>query len=166
MSKDAWLDTVRGLRDEGFTMLVDLTAVDYLTNGTRVLPDDVEPERFEVVASLLDMDDTTCAVKAAHNLVRFFAHESCGKCTPCREGTSWLEKILRRIETGQGREEDLDLLLDVSDNISPGIAWPPKQTTICPLGPSAVAPIASSIQRFRDEYLLHIKEGGCPSGRH
>jgi len=57
VSKDAWLDTVRGLRDEGFTMLVDLTAVDYLTNGTRVLPDDVEPERFEVVASLLDMND-------------------------------------------------------------------------------------------------------------
>jgi len=56
VSKDAWLDTVRGLRDEGFTMLVDLTAVDYLTNGTRVLPDDVEPERFEVVASLLDMN--------------------------------------------------------------------------------------------------------------
>jgi NADH-quinone oxidoreductase subunit C len=57
VSKDAWLDTVRGLRDEGFTMLVDLTAVDYLTNGTRVLPDDVEPERFEVVASLLNMND-------------------------------------------------------------------------------------------------------------
>jgi NADH-quinone oxidoreductase subunit F len=73
---------------------------------------------------------------------------------------------MRRIETGTGREEDLDLLLDVGDNITPGLAWPPKQTTICPLGPSAVAPIISSVHRFRDEYLLHIKEGGCPRGRH
>lgn len=110
------------------------------------------------------MDDTTCAVRAAWRVVRFFAHESCGQCTPCREGTTWLERILLRIERGQGREEDLDLLLDVSDNISVGLAWPPRQTTICPLGPSAVSPIASSIRRFRDEYLTHIKEGGCPYG--
>ncbi|MER3452308.1 MAG: NADH-quinone oxidoreductase subunit NuoF [Acidimicrobiia bacterium] len=110
------------------------------------------------------MDETTCAVRAAWRVVRFFAHESCGQCTPCREGTTWLERILYRIESGAGREEDLDLLLDVSDNISVGLAWPPRQTTICPLGPSAVSPIASSIQRFRDEYLVHIKEGGCPRG--
>ena len=112
------------------------------------------------------MDETSCAVRSALRLVKFFAHESCGKCTPCREGTTWLEHILHRIEHGQGRDEDLELLLDVSDNISPGITWPPKQTTICPLGPSAVSPIASSIQRFRDEYLVHIKEGGCPKGGH
>ena len=111
------------------------------------------------------MDETTCAVRAAWNVVRFFAHESCGQCTPCREGTTWLERILWRLESGNGREEDLDLLLDVSDNISVGLAWPPKQTTICPLGPSAVSPILSSIPRFRDEYLLHVKEGGCPHGR-
>ncbi len=71
------------------------------------------------------MDETTDAVKACWRVVRFFARESCGKCTPCREGTSWLEKILRRILDGHGRPEDLDLLLDVCDNISPGIAWPP-----------------------------------------
>ncbi|MEA3018706.1 MAG: NADH-quinone oxidoreductase subunit [Actinomycetota bacterium] len=128
--------------------------------------DEVQKAGSMLGSGIVVMDDTTCAVRAAHNLVRFFAHESCGKCTPCREGTSWLEKILHRIETGSGRDDDLELLLDVSDNISPGIAWPPKQTTICPLGPSAVAPIASSIHRFRDEYLLHIKEGGCPRGRH
>ena len=115
-------------------------------------------------SGIVVMDDTTCAVRAAWNLVRFFAHESCGKCTPCREGTSWLEKTMHRIETGTGREDDLELLLDVSDNISPGIAWPPKQTTICPLGPSTVSPIQSSILRFRDEYLVHIKEGGCHHG--
>lgn len=117
-------------------------------------------------SGIVVMDETTCAVRAAHNLVRFFAHESCGKCTPCREGTSWLEKIMHRIETGTGREDDLELLLDVSDNINSGLGWPPKRTTICPLGESATWPIVSSLERFRDEYLLHIKEGGCPRGRH
>lgn len=102
--------------------------------------------------AIVVMDETTDAVKAAWRLVRFFARESCGKCTPCREGATWLERILRRIVDGQGRPEDVGLLLDVCDNISPGIAWPPKQTTICPLGPSAVAPVASAIVRFRDEF--------------
>ncbi len=101
------------------------------------------------------MDDTTDAVKACWRLVRFFARESCGKCTPCREGTSWLEKVLRRILDGHGRPEDVGLLLDVCDNISPGITWPPRQTTICPLGPSAVSPIASAVVRFKDEFLAY-----------
>ncbi len=101
------------------------------------------------------MDDTTDAVKACWRVVRFFARESCGKCTPCREGTTWLEKVLRRILDGQGRPDDVGLLLDVCDNISPGIAWPPKQTTICPLGPSAVSPIASAVVRFKDEFIAY-----------
>jgi NADH-quinone oxidoreductase subunit F len=88
--------------------------------------------------------------------VRFFAKESCGKCTPCREGTAWLEKILQRIIDGHGRPSDVDVLLDVCDNISPTITWPPKQTTICPLGPSAVSPIASAVSRFRDEFEAYI----------
>jgi NADH-quinone oxidoreductase subunit F len=92
-------------------------------------------------------------------VVRFFARESCGKCTPCREGTTWLERILARILDGSGRPEDLDLLLDVSDNISPGIAWPPRQTTICPLGPSAVSPIMSILPRCRDEIEHYIEHG-------
>ena len=116
--------------------------------------------------AIVVMDDTTDAVKAAWRVVRFFARESCGKCTPCREGATWLERILRRMLDGYGRPSDVDKLLDICDNISPQITWPPKQTTICPLGPSAVAPLISSIHRFRDEYLLHIKEGGCPRGRH
>ena len=95
--------------------------------------------------AIVVMDHTTDIVKACHNVVRFFARESCGKCAPCREGTNWLEKILQRIIDGNGRTQDLDLLLDVCDNISPGITWPPKQTTICPLGPSAVSPISSAI---------------------
>jgi NADH-quinone oxidoreductase subunit F len=110
--------------------------------------------------AIVVMDDTTDMVKAALRVVRFFARESCGKCTPCREGTSWLEKILRRINDGLGRPSDLDLLLDVCDNISPAITWPPKQTTICPLGPSAVSPIASAVMRFRDEFEAKI---GAPA---
>jgi NADH-quinone oxidoreductase subunit F len=109
--------------------------------------------------AIVVMDETTDLVKAAWRIVRFFARESCGKCTPCREGTTWLERILARILEGSGRPEDLDLLLDVSDNISPGIAWPPRQTTICPLGPSAVSPIASAIRRYRHEFEHYIAHG-------
>ena len=110
------------------------------------------------------MDETTCMVRAALRTVRFFAHESCGECTPCREGTGWLERVLWRIEHGEGRHADLDLLLDVSDNISPGLSWPPAMTTICGLGPSAVQPIASGLTYFKDEFLRHVQEGGCPLG--
>ena len=106
--------------------------------------------------AIVVMDETTDAVRACHRVVRFFARESCGKCTPCREGTSWLEKILARILDGHGRPADVALLVDVADNISPGITWPPRQTTICPLGPSAVSPIASAITRFRDEFEAYV----------
>ncbi|MGC8512167.1 MAG: NADH-quinone oxidoreductase subunit NuoF [Acidimicrobiales bacterium] len=112
--------------------------------------------------SVIPMDHTTCMVRAAWRIVRFFHRESCGQCTPCREGGGWLEKILERIEMGQGRESDLDLLMDVCDNISPGVSWPPAQTTICVLGPSMPPSIASGLARFRDEYLAHIREGRCP----
>jgi NADH-quinone oxidoreductase subunit F len=108
------------------------------------------------------MDDTTCVVRVAERIVRFFSHESCGQCTPCREGTTWLEMILHRIETGQGRDVDIDLLLDVSDNISVGLDWPPKMTTICPLGPSAVSPIISITKYFKGEIQSHIQRGSCP----
>jgi NADH-quinone oxidoreductase subunit F len=109
--------------------------------------------------AIVVMDDTTDMVAACWRIVRFFARESCGKCTPCREGTTWLERILRRILDGDGRPEDLELLLEVSESISPGLAWPPRQTTICPLGPSAVSPIASAIVRFRDEFDHYIRHG-------
>jgi NADH-quinone oxidoreductase subunit F len=112
--------------------------------------------------SIVVMDETTCPVRAAWRITRFFARESCGQCTPCREGSGWAEKIMRRLEDGYGREEDLDLLMDLCDNIAPGLGWPPKQTTICPLGPSIPSPIVSAISRVRDEFLVHVKEGGCP----
>ena len=112
--------------------------------------------------SVVVMDSATCMVRAAWRITKFFFRESCGQCTPCREGSGWLERILFRIENGAGREEDLDLLMDLCDNISPGVAWPPQQTTICVLGPSIPSSIASGIRMFRDEFLVHVKEGGCP----
>jgi len=111
--------------------------------------------------AVIVMDEDTCMVRAAERVVRFFSHESCGQCTPCREGTTWLEMILRRIEEGQGRTVDLDLAIDVSDGISVGLAWPPKMTTICPLGPSAVSPILALRDYFRDEVERHVNERGC-----
>jgi NADH-quinone oxidoreductase subunit F len=121
--------------------------------------------------ALVVMDETTDAVKACLRVVRFFARESCGKCTPCREGTAWEEKVLQRILDGHGRPEDIDLLLEIGNNISPGpypvaafdskslqaVPFPPKQTTICPLGPSSVAPITSAIRRFRHEFEEKIE---------
>ncbi len=106
--------------------------------------------------AIVIMDETTDVVQACWRIVRFFARESCGKCTPCREGTTWLERILCRIIAGDGRASDVDLLMDVSDNISPGLVWPPKQTTICPLGPSATAPIASVVRRFRSDFDQYL----------
>ncbi len=123
--------------------------------------------------AIVVMDETTDMVRAAWRLVRFFAAESCGKCTPCREGASWMQRIYERILAGHGRPEDLDLLADVGSNISPGnypgpgvhpgdapFPFPPRQTTICVLGPSAVAPVMSSLRRFRGEYEAYI------DGRH
>ncbi|MCI0678846.1 MAG: NADH-quinone oxidoreductase subunit NuoF [Actinobacteria bacterium] len=112
--------------------------------------------------AVIVMDEDTCVVRAAERIVRFFAHESCGQCTPCREGTSWLEMILRRIEEGRGRAVDLDLMLDLGDGISIGLEWPPRMTTICPLGPSAVSPILALRDYFRSEVSRHVEAGGCP----
>ena len=108
------------------------------------------------------MDEATCVVRAVWRITRFFHRESCGQCTPCREGSGWIEKVMRRIEDGQGREADLDLLMDVCDNIVPGVSWPPAQTTICVLGPSIPSSVASGIRMFRDEFLEHIQLGHCP----
>ena len=109
--------------------------------------------------AIVVMDDTTDIVAACWRIVRFFARESCGKCTPCREGTTWLERILFRMLEGHGRPDDIDTLFEVSESISPGIAWPPRQTTICPLGPSAVSPIASAVRRFPHEFQHYIEHG-------
>jgi NADH-quinone oxidoreductase subunit F len=100
-------------------------------------------------ASVIVMDDRTNMVKQVRRMVEFYAHESCGQCTPCREGTQWLARILRRIEDGFGRMEDLDHLLELGSNMT--------GTTICVLSDSAAAPVASSIAKFKDEYLALIR---------
>ncbi len=112
--------------------------------------------------SIVVMDDTTCPVRAAWRITKFFSRESCGQCTPCREGSGWLERIMYRLEHGGGRAEDVDLLLDLCDNIAPGLTWPPAQTTICVLGPSIPSSIKSAITMFRDDFLAHAHHGGCP----
>ena len=99
-------------------------------------------------------DETTCVVRATLRWTEFYKHESCGKCTPCREGTWWLAQTLAALERGEGSESDLDLLLDQCDNI--------LGRSFCALGDGATSPISSSIQFFRDEYLAHLTHGGCP----
>lgn len=106
--------------------------------------------------AIVVMDEDTCAVGAALNLVEFFHEESCGKCSPCREGTQWLTQILHRIEHGHGKMEDLKLLDEVCESM--------LGKTFCPLGDSATVPVASSMKYFRDEYEHHIKEKCCKVG--
>lgn len=121
------------------------------------------PLDFEGVAAVKSMlgtralqlfDETTCVVRAVLRWTEFYKHESCGKCTPCREGTWWLVQTLSNLEKGIGQESDLDLLIDQCDNI--------LGRSFCALGDGATSPITSSIQFFRDEYLRHLSEGGCP----
>jgi NADH-quinone oxidoreductase subunit F len=99
-------------------------------------------------------DETTCVVRAVLRWTEFYKHESCGKCTPCREGTWWLVQILRDLEEGKGSEADLQKLLDLCDNI--------MGRSFCALGDGATSPITSSIKYFRDEYIAHVTGGGCP----
>ena len=99
-------------------------------------------------------DETTCVVRAVLRWTEFYKHESCGKCTPCREGTWWLVQILRDLENGTGTEADLEKLLDLCDNI--------MGRSFCALGDGATSPITSSIKYFRDEYIAHLTNGACP----
>ncbi|MDT5148745.1 MAG: NADH-quinone oxidoreductase subunit, partial [Mycobacterium sp.] len=102
-------------------------------------------------------DETTCVVRAVRRWTQFYAHESCGKCTPCREGTYWLAQIYERLESGTGHREDVDKLLDISDAIF--------GKSFCALGDGAASPVLSSIKYFRDEYVAHL-DGGCPFDPH
>ncbi|MBN9633872.1 MAG: NADH-quinone oxidoreductase subunit NuoF [Actinobacteria bacterium] len=102
-------------------------------------------------------DETTCVVRAVRRWTQFYAHESCGKCTPCREGTYWLAQIYARLESGQAEAADLDKLLDISDAI--------LGKSFCALGDGAASPIMSSLKYFRDEYIAHLG-GGCPFDPH
>src|SRR6266702_1139398 len=129
-------------------------------------PDKLDtPLDFEAIAAagsmlgsggVIVMDENTCIVGAVLRMTEFYRDESCGKCTPCREGNYWLTETLERIEHGHGRERDIDLLMDICDNIS--------GKSFCPLGDAATSSITSSIKLFREEYEYHIREGQCMVG--
>ena len=104
-------------------------------------------------AGIIVMDETTCMVWAAENLLYFYKHESCGKCTPCREGGDWLHRLLGKIERGEGQMRDLDLLTSVANNI--------MGKTLCAFGDAEATPVLSTISLFREEYEAHIREGRC-----
>jgi len=104
-------------------------------------------------AGVIVMDETTCMVKAARRIARFYAEESCGQCTQCREGTEWLYQILTRIENGGGRPGELEILLDICANM--------KGTTICPLSDAAAMPVESYVRKFHGEFAAHIEERRC-----
>ncbi|HJE57737.1 MAG TPA: NADH-quinone oxidoreductase subunit NuoF [Nocardiopsis listeri] len=99
-------------------------------------------------------DETTCVVRAVGRWIAFYAHESCGKCTPCREGNFWMVQVLDRLERGEGTEADIDKLLDICDNL--------LGRSFCALGDGATSPVMSSIKYFRQEYVDHFEKGGCP----
>jgi len=102
-------------------------------------------------------DEDSCIVRNTWNFARFYHHESCGQCSPCREGTGWMEKVLHRIEYGHGKLSDIDLLVEVSKKI--------EGNTICPLGDAAAWPVASAIRHFREEFEWHIKEATLSQSR-
>ncbi|MGH3115088.1 MAG: NADH-quinone oxidoreductase subunit NuoF, partial [Gaiellaceae bacterium] len=102
------------------------------------------------------IDDRCCMVQLGLRVAQFYMHESCGKCTPCREGTRWMVQLLRKIEEGEATQGELDVLLNVCDRI--------LGNCLCPLGDAAAMPVASYVAAFRDEYQRHIDEGGCPFG--
>jgi NADH-quinone oxidoreductase subunit F len=104
-------------------------------------------------AGLIVLDDTVCMVWLAMNLLHFYRHESCGKCTPCREGGDWLYKLLQRLERGEGRMKDIDLLYGVASNI--------VGKTLCAFGDAAATPVLTTLNLFRNEFEAHVQEGRC-----
>jgi NADH-quinone oxidoreductase subunit F len=106
--------------------------------------------------AVIVIDDRACMVQLGLRVAQFYMHESCGKCTPCREGTRWMVQILRKIEEGDAAQGELDLLLNVCDRI--------LGNCLCPLGDAAAMPVASYVAKFRDEFQRHIDERGCPFG--
>jgi NADH-quinone oxidoreductase subunit F len=107
-------------------------------------------------AGVVALDDRCCMVQLGIRISEFYEHESCGKCTPCREGTRWMTQILRRLEAGEAEQRELDLLLDVCDRIN--------GKCLCPLGETAAIAVASYVDKFPSEFQAHIDEAGCPFG--
>jgi NADH-quinone oxidoreductase subunit F len=106
--------------------------------------------------AVIVIDDRCCMVQLGLRVAQFYMHESCGKCTPCREGTRWMVQLLRKIEDGEALQDELDVLLNVCDRI--------LGNCLCPLGDAAAMPVASYVARFKEEYQRHVDEGACPFG--
>jgi NADH-quinone oxidoreductase subunit F len=106
-------------------------------------------------AGIMVISEDYCVVKLLGRITKFYAHESCGQCTPCREGCKWMEDVIERIEHGHGREQDLNLLLDIADNIN--------GKTLCALGDAAAGPVISFVKKFRADFEAHIRGGKCPN---
>jgi len=113
-------------------------------------------DTFLGAAAVIVVDERACMVQLGLRVAQFYMHESCGKCTPCREGTRWMVQLLEAIEAGDATHPQLDLLLDVCDRI--------LGKCLCPLGDAAAMPVASYVVKFRDEFRAHIDQGGCPFG--
>jgi NADH-quinone oxidoreductase subunit F len=107
-------------------------------------------------AGVVVLDDRCCMVQLGIRISEFYEYESCGKCTPCREGTRWMTQILRRLEAGEAEQDELDLLLSVCDRIN--------GKCLCPLGETAAIAVASYVDKFRSEFQAHVDEAGCPFG--
>jgi NADH-quinone oxidoreductase subunit F len=105
--------------------------------------------------TMVILDDKTCPVAFIHNMIKFFAEESCGWCTPCREGLPWVQKILESFEKGSAKADDMDILEFLTDYMGPG-------NTFCAHAPGAVEPLQSGLRYFRDDFLRHITENRCP----
>ncbi|CAN5539549.1 NADH-quinone oxidoreductase subunit NuoF [soil metagenome] len=161
-SLGAVLELAGGMRNGDLKAIIPGGASAPLLTSTDV---DVDFESLQEAGSMLGsgaivfMDDTTCMVRNALVTTEFFEHESCGKCTPCREGTWWAVKILERIEHGEGRREDMDLMLDIANGMD--------GRSFCPLGDAASWALRSNVKLFREEFERHVDEGRCPfDGEH
>ena len=113
-------------------------------------------DTFLGAAAVIVIDDRACMVQLGLRVAQFYMHESCGKCTPCREGTRWMVQILEAIEAGRAEHSQLELLLDVCDRI--------LGKCLCPLGDAAAMPVASYVVKFREEFRAHVDQGACPFG--
>ena len=160
--REVIFDICGGMRDGGEFKAVQIGG----PSGGCLTKDDLDlPLDFDSLSrvgamigsgGLVVMDSNTCMVEVARFFMNFTQNESCGKCVPCREGTKRMLEILERIVAGEGREGDIELLLELADTIS--------HTALCGLGKSAANPVVSTIKNFRDEYEAHIKEKRCPAG--
>jgi NADH-quinone oxidoreductase subunit F len=127
--------------------------------GEQMMQTDLDYDSIAKAGSMLGsgavivMDETRCMVKSLLRLSYFYYEESCGQCTPCREGTGWMYRMVHRIEHGQGRPDDMDLLNNIADNI--------KGRTICALGDAAAMPVQAMIKHFREEFEYHIEHKHC-----